>query len=395
LYGNPGDAKLVDERWVDLGGNSGRNRYYFDDGSLFHIYGRSSINLDPQGESQDRADVLLRLYFNDKGNMFEYEKRVNDTRIELEELEMPAIMRRSEALRLLATTDSAGGFDTSAVIAMLHAGDAAMKTAVATEQEPPVGSTVDSAAVSMAVGANDAPPSKQTSADQSKQTSADQSKQRAADQSKQRAANSQTVQTGRQSTSAKTTVAKKPGNASPVQMQSGQKPPPPKTSSAKQPSKQIGKQIADAKSAPAATTPRAATKKQADLVRKPVAPMPDDDGDAVIPVHTHRMIPGPLNSSRVRFQKGSTGVTLSASLEKGRHNEYVLRARRGQTMQVTLDTEQQDVAFRVFLDNSDISGERRNWSGKLPRYGDYHIVVYLNQSSSAQSAGYTVTIGIP
>jgi hypothetical protein len=137
------------------------------------------------------------------------------------------------------------------------------------------------------------------------------------------------------------------------------------------------------------------TQQKSGLVRKAVPPLPDEDAEAVIPAHTHRMIPGPLNSSRVRFQKGSTGITLSASLEKGRHNEYVLRARRGQTMQVTLDAEQPDVAFRIFMDNSDISGERRSWTGTLPRHADYHVVVYLKQQSGVQSTGYTVTISIP
>ena len=106
------------------------------------------------------------------------------------------------------------------------------------------------------------------------------------------------------------------------------------------------------------------------------------------------MLPGSLTSSRVQFKKGSTGVTVSAQLEKGRHSEYVLRARRGQSMSVNLDTEQPDVHFRVFLDNSDISGERRSWTGSLPRYADYHIVVYLHSKATVQSSGFTVTIGI-
>ena len=113
--------------------------------------------------------------------------------------------------------------------------------------------------------------------------------------------------------------------------------------------------------------------------------------DPGIPAHTHRMLPGSVRSARVQFQKGSNGVTLTAQAGKGAHQEYVLRARRGQGMNVTLDSENPDVYFRIFLNDGDISGERRSWSGTLPRYGDYHVVVYVK---GAQAAGFTITIGI-
>jgi hypothetical protein len=107
------------------------------------------------------------------------------------------------------------------------------------------------------------------------------------------------------------------------------------------------------------------------------------------------MLPGTLSSHRIRFQKGSTGATLSASVRKGHHKEYVLRARRGQHMSVTLQTSHPDVHFRVFLNDGDISGQRRNWGGALPRSEDYHIVVYVRQDSRSTDEGaYTITMGI-
>jgi hypothetical protein len=107
------------------------------------------------------------------------------------------------------------------------------------------------------------------------------------------------------------------------------------------------------------------------------------------------MLPGTLSSHRIRFQKGSSGAKLSASVRKGRHKEYVLRARRGQTMSVTLQTDDPNTYFRVFLSDGDISGQRRSWSGSLPRYADYHIVVYVRSEAAGNTeAAYTVSMSI-
>ncbi len=386
LYGEQGDPQLIDERWVDRGGNSGRNRYYFADGSLFHLYGRSTLELNPQGDNAERTEILLRLYFNEKGNMFDYEKLSNESRIDLAENEMSSVMRRAEALRQLAYIDSAGSFDTSAVIAVMHGGDNIPQPmqeatnesqAAAVEEQAPATEPVKSAAKQ--AGSQTASPVSQAAAP-SKQTAT--SKQPPATQNT-TASKQPYVQQKAASVQHQTAAQK----AAPVKQPAASPQPAPKSQPAA-----TGKTVA-AKQSP--TPARAAApKQQANLLRKPVQPLPDEGADAGIPVHTHRMIPGPLNSSRVRFQDGSTGVTLSASLQKGRHNEYVLRARRGQSMSVTLDTESADVSFRVFLDNSDISGERRSWTGNLPRYGDYHVVVYIHPKSATQSAGCTVTIGI-
>jgi len=125
----------------------------------------------------------------------------------------------------------------------------------------------------------------------------------------------------------------------------------------------------------------------------PPAAVPADQ--ILIAAHTHVMLPGTLSSHRIRFQKGSTGATLSASVRKGKHKEYVLRARRGQKMTVSLQTDDPNVYFRVFLDDGDISGQRRAWTGSLPRYDDYHIVVYRRSDARGDAAGaYTVSMSI-
>ena len=121
--------------------------------------------------------------------------------------------------------------------------------------------------------------------------------------------------------------------------------------------------------------------------------MPADE--VLIEPHSHAMLPGKLSSHRIRFQEGHTGATLSASVRKGSHNEYVLRARRGQRMSATLQSDSPDVFFRVFLNDGDISGRRRSWSGTLPRTADYHIVVYIRlDAAGGTRAAYTISMGI-
>jgi hypothetical protein len=120
-----------------------------------------------------------------------------------------------------------------------------------------------------------------------------------------------------------------------------------------------------------------------------------DDADAFIETHVHAMLPGTLNIHRMRFQKGSTSASYSTEVSKGKHEEYVLRARRDQRMGISLQCENSDVYFRVFLRDGDISGQRRSWNGTLPRYGDYHVVVYLkNGSRSTGEVPCTLTVSI-
>jgi hypothetical protein len=366
LYGDAGDPVMVDERWFDRSGTTGRYRYYFDDGLLFHFYGKSSVSLDLPGQSEQSAEILLRLYFNSKGNMFEFEKQVNETGIDLDANELPAIMRRSEALRLLAYTDSIGGFDTSAVLAVLHGGNVRASEA---RMELTDDTAEDAGITGDAPSMQDEAAPELTVDSETRPQAPDRPRATAPRASSQADAAS--------------------GTETRQQQRREQAPSPTAVTTTQQP-KRVPAQPAQ----PTTVTRSERTQENPRLIRKPVRQPVSEEDDSIIPPHTHRMIPGPLNSSRVRFQKGSTGITLSARLEKGRHNEYVLRARRGQTMSITLDSEQTEVAFRVFLDDNDISGERRSWSGALPRYGDYHVVVYIRQTSALTAAGYTITIGI-
>ena len=107
------------------------------------------------------------------------------------------------------------------------------------------------------------------------------------------------------------------------------------------------------------------------------------------------MVPGNLTSQRLRFPKGSTNASVRSAVAKGKHLEYVLHAREGQTMNVSLQSDNSDLSFRIFLRNGDISGKRRAWSGTLPRTGDYHVLVYLrSDAQGGKDLPFTLTVGI-
>jgi hypothetical protein len=86
---------------------------------------------------------------------------------------------------------------------------------------------------------------------------------------------------------------------------------------------------------------------------------------------------------------------VRSAVAKGHHAEYVLHAREGQTMNVTLQSDNSDLSFRIFLRNGDISGKRRAWSGTLPRTGDYHVLVYQRPDApGGKDVPFTLTVGI-
>ena len=124
---------------------------------------------------------------------------------------------------------------------------------------------------------------------------------------------------------------------------------------------------------------------------------------ALAPAAT-RAQPG-IPSEQIHFPKGSTGATLKGTL-KGRDpdtRDYLLVAKAGQTMTVTMQTASTSAYFNVMPPGS--SGEaiyvgettgQMSWTAALPADGQYTIRVYLNRAASRQgkSASYTLKVSI-
>jgi hypothetical protein len=112
-------------------------------------------------------------------------------------------------------------------------------------------------------------------------------------------------------------------------------------------------------------------------------------------------LPAAQAGERIHFAHGSDNAAVHGSVTGSHHRDYVLGARAGQTMSVSLINQgsayfnilppgSQDVA--IFIGSRD--GE--NASVRLPSDGDYTLRVYLmgNDKDSGRMVPYTLSVTI-
>ena len=100
---------------------------------------------------------------------------------------------------------------------------------------------------------------------------------------------------------------------------------------------------------------------------------------------------------KVRFAKGSSSTTISGAVVRGDRDRYYLGASKGQTMSVKITSLEDNAVFQVFLPGEQEAlpgaGEEddaTNWSGELPDYAEYGIVV----GGTRGNATYKLTVSI-
>lgn len=95
---------------------------------------------------------------------------------------------------------------------------------------------------------------------------------------------------------------------------------------------------------------------------------------------------------RIRFGRGRTTVVLKGAIVRGTDDRYKLRARAHQTMTVHITSVENNAVFEIFAPHSgrSLAGVGNDWSGELPRSGDYTIVV----SSERGNADYTLEVTV-
>lgn len=107
-------------------------------------------------------------------------------------------------------------------------------------------------------------------------------------------------------------------------------------------------------------------------------------------------------NTTVRFRSGGDSASYSGRIRGDNTARYVLDARRGQKMQVSLRADNPQAYFNVLLPNSpeaifngSTTGNR--FSGTLPQTGSYVIEVYLMRAAARRSeaAEFTIDIAIP
>ena len=98
-------------------------------------------------------------------------------------------------------------------------------------------------------------------------------------------------------------------------------------------------------------------------------------------------------SRRIEFAPGASTASVSASVVRGDRAVYVLRADRGQTMAITINStqEQGGALFDVISPNGEIlSSSSASFSQALVQSGDYRIIV----GGSRGNASFSMTVSI-
>jgi hypothetical protein len=97
---------------------------------------------------------------------------------------------------------------------------------------------------------------------------------------------------------------------------------------------------------------------------------------------------------RVRFARGRTTTVIKDAVVRGTRDRYILRASRGQTLTVHITSLEDNAVFDVYRlgSNQPLDGaqETMDWTGELPRNGDYVIVV----GGTRGNATYTLEVTI-
>jgi hypothetical protein len=108
-----------------------------------------------------------------------------------------------------------------------------------------------------------------------------------------------------------------------------------------------------------------------------------------------------IRQERVAFKAGSSSATLSGTIKGDETVDYLLNARSGQSMIVTLKTSNKASYFNVLPPRSEAAiaigaNIGNEWTGALPVNGDYRIRVYLMRSAARrnETATYTLSVGI-
>ncbi|HVQ39971.1 MAG TPA: hypothetical protein VMS31_20690 [Pyrinomonadaceae bacterium] len=101
-------------------------------------------------------------------------------------------------------------------------------------------------------------------------------------------------------------------------------------------------------------------------------------------------------TQRVRFPRGRTTAVLKGAVIRGTQDQYLLGARRGQTMTLHISSLEKNAVFAILgpdataLKGAEEGSDATDWSGELPLTGDYSIWV----GPTRGNATYTLEVTI-
>ena len=107
-------------------------------------------------------------------------------------------------------------------------------------------------------------------------------------------------------------------------------------------------------------------------------------------------------STRVKFPPGRTTVVLNGRTTGGPSESggmdpvgYLLRASKGQTMTLHLTSAKKNAVFGLYAPGMDlVEGAQtvKDWSGDLPKTGDYEIIVFPEDETTNTTFTLEITI---
>ena len=98
--------------------------------------------------------------------------------------------------------------------------------------------------------------------------------------------------------------------------------------------------------------------------------------------------------TRITFARGRTTAVGRGSVHRGMSHDYLLKAGAGQTMSVHL-VARGGVCFDLYTPGlaDSLAQCSKDWSGELPRSGDYRINV-LPDTTTERSIAYTLEVTV-
>ena len=107
-------------------------------------------------------------------------------------------------------------------------------------------------------------------------------------------------------------------------------------------------------------------------------------------------------TKRVKFPPGRTTVVLKGRTTGGPSESggmdpiaYVLRAKKGQTMTLHLTSAKKNAVFGLYAPGMDlVEGAQTvsDWSGELPKTGDYEIIVFPEDEKTNTTFTLEITV---